>query len=473
MFKKTAFFLGFLVIGFLALLPSLVWADGGMVVWPPDIHLDQSAQNAIVAWNGQKEVIILSNDIQGENPGTVLRMVPLPSDPTEIKEGDFESFENLTQIINSKREKIREEWMRAGKEAGAAPSTGIEITFQKKIGAHDITVVKVNDLDDFLDWIEEFAQEKGFGDKEISPEFKKGVKNYLKRDIRYFVFDVIDASSKKESINPLIYEFDSDLLYYPLKITGVSEVGSSYAKVSIFLICEEFTGEGFESQFPVELTSPELEEINEDIASLFDSKAEVLKFDYQDRFNNLEKDFVLFPSRFWENNLSLGSSGSRVKVLQKMLINQGFWNSEVEATGYFGPITKKALARFQKEHQYQILKPLNLEEGTGFFGPKTREFLEEATVKGPRAPVWRWSQNLSLGMRGEKVKALQQILIDRGVWGEPEVGPTGYFGPITKSALKKFQEKHAPEILEPLGLKKGTGFLGPSTRSFLEDLLEK
>lgn len=94
--------------------PVLVSADGGMVIWSPDVHLDQSDQNAIVAWNGEKEIIILSNDIESSHPATVLRIVPLPSEP-KIRKAGFETFEKLIEIVNEKLAKIREElWTEEG-----------------------------------------------------------------------------------------------------------------------------------------------------------------------------------------------------------------------------------------------------------------------------------------------------------------------------------------------------------------------
>ena len=71
-------------------------------------------------------------------------------------------------------------------------------------------------------------------------------------------------------------------------------------------------------------------------------------------------------------------------------------------------------------------------------------------------------------MSGDDVKALQEILIAEGTWTRPDIGATGYFGPITKASLAAFQDKYADEILAPLGLTKGTGYFGPSTRSFLQ-----
>jgi len=59
----------------------------------------------------------------------------------------------------------------------------------------------------------------------------------------------------------------------------------------------------------------------------------------------------------------------------------------------------------------------------------------------------------------------------------PEIYPeglvTGYFGPLTLSAVKRFQQKYWQEILAPWGLTKdqATGFVGPTTRAKINQLL--
>lgn len=75
---------------------------------------------------------------------------------------------------------------------------------------------------------------------------------------------------------------------------------------------------------------------------------------------------------------------------------------------------------------------------------------------------------IQAGSKGNDVKALQQFLNANGFI----VAPTGagspgnettVFGPATTRALIKFQEANAAAILQPLGLKKGTGVLGSAT----------
>jgi peptidoglycan hydrolase-like protein with peptidoglycan-binding domain len=78
-------------------------------------------------------------------------------------------------------------------------------------------------------------------------------------------------------------------------------------------------------------------------------------------------------------------------------------------------------------------------------------------------------RNLKLGDKGKDVYALQRILntdirTQIAVTGPGSYGnETEFFGPATMRAVQKFQELNNETILRPLGLAKGTGFVGQAT----------
>ncbi len=86
------------------------------------------------------------------------------------------------------------------------------------------------------------------------------------------------------------------------------------------------------------------------------------------------------------------------------------------------------------------------------------------------------SKSLKAGMSDAEVMDLQKALnsdVDTQV-AASGVGSKGnetmYFGPATKAAVIKFQNKYASEVLAPAGLSAGTGFVGASTRAKINAL---
>lgn len=87
-----------------------------------------------------------------------------------------------------------------------------------------------------------------------------------------------------------------------------------------------------------------------------------------------------------------------------------------------------------------------------------------------------FTRNLKMGDVGTDVKNLQIILnsnpstiVATTGFGSPN-NETLFFGDKTRLAVIKFQELYRSEILAPLGLTNGTGFVGTSTRQKLNSL---
>lgn len=82
--------------------------------------------------------------------------------------------------------------------------------------------------------------------------------------------------------------------------------------------------------------------------------------------------------------------------------------------------------------------------------------------------------NLYFGMKdNNKVRCLQEFLKSEGSEIYPENLVTGNFLSLTQAAVIRFQEKYASEILNPLGLESGTGFVGQKTRVKINEILSQ
>lgn len=96
------------------------------------------------------------------------------------------------------------------------------------------------------------------------------------------------------------------------------------------------------------------------------------------------------------------------------------------------------------------------------------EALIAESAKTPRVLI---NRNLSFGSRGPDVSLLQEFLKSKGPEIYPEGLVTGNFFSLTRNAVIRFQERYADEILAPLGLKRGTGFVGEMTIRKINEML--
>ena len=145
---------------------------------------------------------------------------------------------------------------------------------------------------------------------------------------------------------------------------------------------------------------------------------------------------LLLPSgRVWAAYplLSVGSRGEAVSRLQQELKNQGYYTYP-KVTGYYGPITRDAVIRFQKARGLVL---------DGIAGNATQSALYSSSSGGV----------LKFGMRGQAVSRLQTALKQQGFF---YANVTGYYGKITENSVIAFQKANGLRI---------DGIAGPQTQN--------
>jgi len=203
----------------LVLAMPLAAADMGMIgVRQERVTVTEDAQKAIILHNLEEEVLILGTDLRASKKTGILRFIPFPSEPAVglAPEGAFEKAAALIKKYGLKYQHMTQS---KGGPPGSA-STGVEMRFNKKLGAHDLTTIKVNDVSEFRKWVNDYFKSKGLPLKDSYPEEEAVVDDYVKRGIVYFVLDFVEISPDVRFIEPVAYRFKSRTLYYPLKTSN-------------------------------------------------------------------------------------------------------------------------------------------------------------------------------------------------------------------------------------------------------------
>lgn len=297
-------------------LAPIVSADRGMVPVEPDVSVYEPGQKAIVAWNGLEEILILSTDITADANTSVLEIVPLPSNPKAIEEASFDSFVRIQEHI----------WMRGpevlGKDYfGRDQMESVEVTFHEKIGAHDITVVNASDALEFTRWMGDFLESNGVSQEISLQNFEAVIGDYMARGFRFFVLDLIDVSTEENSVEPILYRFETSFLYYPLEISSPIPGDT---EVNLFLLTNsQIENHGYSPYYPLtlayyrsptksepiqfKLTKGELAIIDLRMSELFENGAWLTVLKYNGPMSWLTKDLMIVESNITPEDASTGN----------------------------------------------------------------------------------------------------------------------------------------------------------------------
>jgi len=255
----------------LLLCAGALQADrGSLPVSTEDVTVYEPGQKAVIAWDGQTEVLYLSTDIFASSQSDVIEILPLPSEP-KIEKADPEVLKKFEKFIQQHlrwRDKPKTE----GRGEELAEKKGIEIISFQQIGAHSITTLKVKDVDEFLRWMQDYLDKKQ-GKRGFWDTLGRTIKHYVDNGILFYAFDVITAGKDKQTVEPLLYTFDSCALYYPLKISSLL---SGDTDITLITVTEYDTGKmkfprGFKRLGDSEIQIPhrELSAICREMAQIF------------------------------------------------------------------------------------------------------------------------------------------------------------------------------------------------------------
>jgi hypothetical protein len=275
-------------------------ADRGAIPFQPEVTIFEPTQRALIAWNGEEEILILSTDLRASRATKVLEVMPFPAEP-QVKKGDVGVFRRAVKLINSKRPRpqlLRAYGLGQDRAAAEAPPPG-EITFHERIGAHDVSVARVVSGEGFVEWVNDYLRHANVGNPVIPPRLRTVVQEYIDDGFCWFAFDVVSLEHKFKTLEALQYRFQCSAMFYPVKISRSNE-GQTSMELLVLTprLLRTFTGIPL-SQIqlrhePVSLTSAEVRSLDKGMDKLLDHREEVKLRIWlvQGDFSSFDRDII-------------------------------------------------------------------------------------------------------------------------------------------------------------------------------------
>jgi len=317
--QKTLYAIALLML----LLPCFVLADGGHVVPRPSpdsppYRVFEPNQQAVVAWNNDREILVLATTIYANAPTRVLRLIPFPSEP-QAEQGDWATFDFLEQY----RPRYEESGGMMPLGAVGSAESRAQVVFHKRVGTHTLTAVRIEDAGELEGFTQ--AYEASSGLKFDFTEIRPIVANYVARGVKYFLFDLIEVDAEPRDTNPVVYSFYSKYAFYPLEISSTTQ---GRADVALYLITPVGAEEIHDAKDPMvpsrlplsfagshSLAAYELLKVGRNVSELMPGEADLRVYTYSGQLRDLTQDFVIKMSGSGESRALPGSEEDYAQLL--------------------------------------------------------------------------------------------------------------------------------------------------------------
>jgi hypothetical protein len=310
MMKKKSLKIGMslLFIALVALTSTpLVSADG----WHPSaefLHLYEPAQKAVIHWNGETEVMLLSSAVKSDQLTDIAWVVPIISTTKPVvSAGNMTVFEKLVDFFDDYYW-WDNPYRKLGNYDGNGNITVIEVA---EIDIYDVIILKATNATDLINWLIE-------NNLMVPEQASEVIDRYVQMDNCYFIINKIDLKNRfKDTIEqiengtipenyseyqrviddlrmglatPLRFEFTPPTLYYPLVI---SSLNAGEGKIEVYVIAEKPVADK-NRVMQVDRCKEITFELKENLSQFFNLNKEkfVTRLSYSGQLSNLTDDAV-------------------------------------------------------------------------------------------------------------------------------------------------------------------------------------
>ncbi len=422
------------IIGLALAMPAQTFA---MCTWgfvPPFREYEPlNATEAFVSYEDGEQIVVMVPEFKG-NATDFGIVYPTPSRPL-VSEGPRDLFNELNDFTNPEVQVMFAAMEDTVATAPAIRKAGVSVIEVKDVGDYTSTVLHANSASELVNWLK--ARGYDYSDSDVTK-----MNYYVEQGGYYFValrvnMDKVETDSKgflTGKLNPIQFNFATTVPQLPMRSLTSNMPEMTF---DLYTLADN----------PLYVPGVDTMYANVMDNSARWSLASMQQYDPTGKWL-MRQEVTFDPSMIKEDlHLTTGVSSKNLEV-------SGAWNAK-------------------------IIDPQNRPTSAGILtGDEGKVFYTSTRPVQTTAQGINLSRNLFTGVSGTDVQELQRWLNANGftvsVTGAGSLGQEStYFGSRTRAAVIKMQNHYKAEVLSPVGLNYGTGYVGPSTREFLRNLDQK
>ena len=300
------------IIFILCIAGPPLFSGSGVMTPDTGLYISQPLQRILIAFNGEEEMLVLSNVLVGNKSERVLRFIPLPSKPqvSIANEDIFAQTSNLLKFYNPQFISCYQGDHKPDK------GSGIQLLQYPQTIPEEISVLEVNDINHFAGLLEEYIAAGNLSTNSSTSD-QQIIEDYINRGFRFFVFDTAVVHQEGQLIQPVVYKFKTGRLFYPLGTLN-SLKGEGDLEIYVFSTQRKIADDislclpscrNCKDVFAREIPKSELNQFPSILATFFSQRVFFKVYKYRGNFdfkNDIEIKFDRQTKSF-EKNIQAGS----------------------------------------------------------------------------------------------------------------------------------------------------------------------
>jgi hypothetical protein len=168
-----------------------------MIPFRPEVKIFIPQQRALLAWNGEEQILCMASVVHSSEPSLALEIIPLPSEP-HVRACDPATFDRARDLMsNYLRTLERMRILTSLTRREAAPWPAGEIV------PHEMRAVQAQSGEELLAWVEDYLHTQDGVDPGLLLRIGSLLDPYLAEGFTCFVFCVIPLSPESKARRPL------------------------------------------------------------------------------------------------------------------------------------------------------------------------------------------------------------------------------------------------------------------------------